>query len=78
MKTSMTAARRQALFNGLAVALLLLAAGFGNQWVLIGSAIALLAVGAVLVPGQRGRGLLTVLVAVGVGVAVSMLFRALR
>lgn len=78
MKTAMTPARRQAMFNGLAVALLLLASGFGNQWVLIGSALALLAVGAVLVPGQRGRGLLTVLVALGAAVGVSLLIRALR
>ncbi len=59
MKVAMTPARRQALFNGLAVALLLLASGFGNTWVLAGSALALLLVGMVLVPEQRGRGLVT-------------------
>ena len=78
MKTSMTAAQRQAMFNGLAAALLLLSAGFGNQWVLIGSAVTLLAIGVVLVPEQRGRGIVTALVAGGVAVAVSMLIRTLR
>jgi len=78
MKDAMTPARRQALFNGLAVALLLLASGFGNTWVLVGSAIALLVVGVVLVPEQRGRGVLTAAVAAGAAVVVSMLIRALR
>ena len=74
----MTAERRQALFNGLAVALLLLASGFGNTWVLVGSAVALLALGVVLVPEQRGRGLLTAAVAAGAAVGVSLLIRAVR
>lgn len=78
MKRSMTASQRQAMLNGLAVALLLLSAGFGNQWVLVGSAVALLAIGVVLVPEQRGRGVLTALIAGGVAVAVSTLIRALR
>lgn len=78
MKAAMTPARRQALFNGLAIALLLLASGFGNTWVLVGSAIALIALGIVLVPEQRGRGLVTAAVAAGVAVVVSMLIRALR
>lgn len=78
MKVAMTPARRQALFNGLAVALLLLASGFGNTWVLAGSALALLLVGMVLVPEQRGRGLVTAVVAAGAAVGVSLLIRALR
>ena len=74
----MTEARRQQWFAGAAVSLLLLMTAFDNPWLLGGRAIALLAVGLVVLPRQRVRGALAAVIATCVVVAVMALIRWLR
>lgn len=74
----MTEARRQQLFTGAAIALLLFMTAFDNAWLLAGTAAALFAVGFVALPRQRVRGALAALIAAVVAVVVVALIRQYR
>lgn len=74
----MTEARRQQLFTGAAIALLLFTAAFNNPWLLGGAAAGLLAIGLVALPRQRARGALAAVIAALVAVGIAAAIRWLR
>lgn len=71
----MESSQRQIAFNSLSVAFLLIAAAFGNTWLVVGGALVLLVLGLVLLPEQRVRGVLTAVLAGGVAFAAATLMR---
>jgi hypothetical protein len=66
---------RQLAFTAAAVVFLLVATAIGNVWIMLVGALVLVGLGFVLVPEQRGRGLLAMAIALGVAFGVSMLMR---
>jgi hypothetical protein len=70
-----TEARRQQWFTAAAVVLLLGMGAFGNAYLLAGAAVALLAIGVVVLPRQRARGTLAAVIAACVALVVVTLVR---